>query len=113
MAPNKYREHFIMIPEDVAIQSVAKEFQINYGKKQVSVEKPSGGWLSAKEKCKEISKTIITYPNRRIILLIDFDGQRESRFNEIRGEIDPVVVGNVFILVVTLKSRILEMQAPA
>jgi len=100
MGVNKYQDHVLVLPEDDANRQIANGFILNSNVKEraIQVLPIADGWgkLVGKfqddhvEEMKKISK-------RRMVLLIDFDGQGE-RFSYVKNQIPEELQDRVFIL---------------
>ena len=79
MSVNKYRPHVFILPEDDANRQLAKgfELEVRYGRR-IQTQPEAGGWLAVceiflSEHVKEMRK----FPERRLVLLLDFDNQSD------------------------------------
>lgn len=100
MSVNKYLPHLVVLPEDAADAEIANGFslhpQINQG--AIQVLRYVGGWKVVVEKfIKDHVPKMRQYPNRRFLLLIDFD-QEQNRLNFIKQQIPDDVCDRVFVL---------------
>jgi hypothetical protein len=82
MSVNKYRPHVFVIPEDRADEQIANGFILHDQVKtnRIQVLPCAGGWSSVCEKFEtEYIQYLHTFQEGYVVLLIDFDGQYESR----------------------------------
>jgi hypothetical protein len=101
MSVNKYRPHLHVLPEDDANRQIATGFILDpdLDARVVQILPVAGGWGKVVEGFKKVHAVEMSrYPERRIVLLIDFDDQHERRMDHLRGEIPPQLNGRVFIL---------------
>ena len=81
MSVNKHRPHVLVLPEDDANRSLARGFEKSLDPvvaNRFQVMPESNGWLKVLEKfTSEYAANLNRYPNRHVILLIDFDGKSD------------------------------------
>lgn len=100
MSPNKYHPHIFVLPEDKADLQIANGFTLNLNIKRrvIQVLEEAGGWTNVLSKfLQEYSRTMQKYPQRMMILLIDFDGDL-TRFDNVTRQIPEDLQGRVFVL---------------
>lgn len=101
MSCNKYQPCVIVLPEDDANRQMALGFELHRKLKfrTLQILPVAGGWLKTVEKFKndELPK-IRSYPERRLVLLIDFDGKAEERLHYVKSQIPEDVKNRVFVL---------------
>jgi hypothetical protein len=100
MSINKYKPHIFVLPEDDASRQIANGFiQDQYlNARGIQILGPVGGWKEVLDKFREGHvPEMKRYPERRIVLLIDFDQKYEKRLSCIK-EISPELVDRVFVL---------------
>lgn len=100
MSVNKYQPHILILPEDEANSDIINGFllhpQIN--ERSIQVLPYVGGWQAVLDKfTSNFVSTMRQYPNRWIVLLIDFDG-KEDRLDYVKQQIADDVKDRVFIL---------------
>jgi len=100
MSVNRRQPHILVLPEDDANRQLANGFLLDQylstWRVQVLVE--AGGWSKVLDHF--LSDHIVEmdrYPNRFMILLIDFDG-REDRLQRAKADIPGRLTDRVFIL---------------
>jgi len=98
MSVNKDRPHVFLIPEDDANRQIANGFRLEFGNRQFHVEPVAGGWREvllrfSSDHVNEMSR----YPERLMILLLDFDRKFERR-DEAKGHIPDQLMDRVFVL---------------
>ncbi len=98
MSVNKYFKHLIVLPEDSANRQIANGFSIVCPTRQLKVENEVGGWMKVVEHLNtELVGTMRMYPDRYVVLVIDFD-EDADRLNEVRRSIPVDVSDRVFVL---------------
>jgi hypothetical protein len=103
MSANKDKPHLIIMPEDGANRQIANGFEKSgdFGNR-MQILQPSGGWSSVvSDFNKNESSRMIKYPERRVLLLIDFDNKENrftNRFAEVQSMIPSNLIHRVFIL---------------
>jgi hypothetical protein len=100
MSVNRYRPHVLVLPEDDANRQLANGFlldqHLSNWRIQVLVE--AGGWSDVLEHfLLDHVVEMNRYPDRFMILLIDFDG-REERLQYAKSRIPERLTDRVFIL---------------
>lgn len=110
MSVNKYKPHLFVLPEDDANINLANGFHLGVDLiRQMQVLSAAGGWNAALERFKsEHVKGMDEWPERFIVLLIDFDG-RENRLEIAKAAIPEHLADRVFVLGVL--SRPEELKA--
>ncbi len=101
MRNNKHKPHILVLPEDDANRQIAIGFtQDPYlNGWAIQVLKPAGGWKKVLDKFRKgHAPEMKECPERRIVLLIDFDHQAERRLKCIRCVIPDNLNDRVFIL---------------
>jgi hypothetical protein len=98
MSVNKYKPHLLVLPEDDANRQIANGFLLHPRLKSraVQVLGPADGWGKAVS-CiphQELEK----YTERRVVLLIDFDGKYPQRIDDVVKDILPQTADRVFVL---------------
>jgi len=98
MAVNKYNEHVLILPEDDANRQLANGFMLEFDTRQVQVLPVAGGWRVV---CSDFKKNHVSdmrkYPERYLVLLIDFDDDLE-RLNLVKQDIPEDLSDRVFVL---------------
>jgi hypothetical protein len=99
MSVNNYRPHVLVLPEDRANADIANGFLLNpsLDERSIQVLPYARGWLTVIEKFKGIAPTMRQYLDRRVVLLIDFDGDAD-RLDYVMGEIPDDLRNRVFVL---------------
>lgn len=98
---NKYLPHVFVLPEDDANRQIANGFILHPGLKSrvIQVLPPPGGWSHVVENfCTNQAADLRRYAERRMVLLIDYDGQFPQRLEDIREQIPVDLSERVFIL---------------
>jgi hypothetical protein len=102
MTNNKYRPHVLVLPEDKVDRQIANGFVLfnpNLNVRAIQVLPVAGGWSEVFDAFKNVHvHEMRKYPERRFILLIDFDNQVERRLNSIQCEIPDEMKDRVFVL---------------
>ena len=111
MSINKYKPHILVLPEDDANRQIANGFVLdpNLNDRAIQILPPAGGWKKVVDEFKDVhAHEMGKYPQRRIVLLIDFDRQREKRLSCIQSEIPPELIDKVFVLGVLSEPEVLK-----
>ena len=101
MSVNKFKDHILIVPEDDANRQLANGFVLHPSVRlqSVDIHPAVGGWSRVHS---ELGKTyadgLRKYPNRHLILLIDFDEQVMRRSTYFREAIPDDVSARVYIL---------------
>jgi hypothetical protein len=96
---NPYRPHVIVLPEDDADSDIANGFHIEIGSiRQMQVDPVAGGWTRVLDEFEEAHlPKMRKWHERRMVLLIDFDG-RPERFQQATARIPQDLRDRVFVL---------------
>ena len=100
MSTNKYKPHLLVLPEDDADRQIANGFILNpdLNERAIQILLPVGGWRRVVEEFQNVHAHIMQqYPERRIVLMIDFDNQAE-RLSSVKDEIPKELSDRVFVL---------------
>lgn len=100
MSINKYKPHLLVLPEDDANRQIANGFiqNINVNQQVIQILSLGDGWKKAADEITDYyASGMRQFPERRIVLLIDFD-QRENRFDYVKEKIPTDLQSRVFIL---------------
>lgn len=101
MSINSAVPHVLVLPEDDANRQIANGFVLDsrVDGRRIQVLPPAHGWMKVLDcLCKDHVKGLQTYPNRRIILLIDFDDDVAKRSEYVKTQIPPACADRVFVL---------------
>ena len=101
MSMNKYKPHIFVLPEDYANSQIANGFiQDPYlNARAIQVLPPVGGWEKVVDNFRDVhAPEMKGCPERRIVMLIDFDQQHEKRLRYVKRQISPELVDRVFVL---------------
>jgi hypothetical protein len=95
---NKYLPHLHILPEDDANREFANGFLLDdrVRERNIQVLKPAGGWVKAVDSIRSCG--LLQNPERRLLVLIDFDDNVETRLPEVLAGIPQDVVDRVYIL---------------
>jgi hypothetical protein len=95
---NKYKPHLQILPEDDANREFATGFLLESRvcERSINVLKPAGGWMKVVESIESCG--LASTPERRLLLLIDFDDDVENRLQIVRSRIPENLRERVFIL---------------
>lgn len=110
MSINKHRPHILVLPEDDANRQIANGFILNFNinERAIQVLPIADGWKKAVDKfTHDHALEMRQYPERRIVLLIDFD-KRENRFSYVEEQIPEDLKHRVFVLGVQSKPESLR-----
>ncbi|MGM3308192.1 hypothetical protein ACSQ6I_19810 [Anabaena sp. WFMT] len=116
MSINRYQPHLIVLPEDRANEEITNGFiqapNINYD--VISVERPAGGWQAVVNQfTKELVLYMKKFPQSMIVLLIDFDQDKnplnyQERLDYVNSHIPKDLIDRVFVLGVVSEPEILR-----
>jgi hypothetical protein len=115
MSTNDYRPHLLVLPEDDANRQIANGFLVEpelLNSRAIHVLPEAGGWESVLEVFRrDYVSSIRKYPERRIVLLIDFDGDFGSRKQHVDANIPTDIKERVFVLGVASEPEVLRSQS--
>jgi hypothetical protein len=98
MSVNKHRPHILVLPEEDANRQLVNGFLLEFQTHQVQPLREAGGWKKVLECFASDQVTgMEKYPNRLIILLLDFDGNGDG-FDTAIAQIPEHLRDRVFIL---------------
>jgi hypothetical protein len=100
MSVNRSRPHLLVLPEDDANRQIANGFLEDVGEqyRRIQILPAAGGWVKTVEQVTEIhASEMRKYPNRHLVLLIDFDNQPE-RLESVKSTIPGPISDRVFVL---------------
>jgi len=100
MGVNKYRPHIFVLPEDDANRQIANGFLLDpaLNERAIQILPAVGGWKRVVDKFRLVhAHEMKRYPERRIVLIIDFDDRLE-RLRHVRAEIPEQLTDRVFVL---------------
>ena len=101
MSVNAYKPHVLVLPEDDANRQIANGFQLEpaLNLRRIQILPPSGGWGRVLEAFRQTHvPELARYPERRVVLLIDFDQEVESRSTLFRECVPANVHHRVYLL---------------
>ncbi|HEY6332283.1 MAG TPA: hypothetical protein VI756_23365 [Blastocatellia bacterium] len=102
MSVNKAKPHVLVIPEDEADGDLANGFlrEIEWGlQRQMQVLPEANGWLSVLDRFESDEvEGMVRFPNRFMVLLIDFDGEFKSRLPIAKARIPEHLSERVFVI---------------
>jgi hypothetical protein len=101
MSVNAYKPHLLVLPEDRADSDIANGFinNIDVLIHAIQVLPYAGGWGKVLASFKgHYLQTMQEFPERRIVLLMDFDKKPEDRLDHIEKEIPEELKKRVFVL---------------
>lgn len=101
MSVNVYKPHVMVLPEDDANRQIVNGFLLDPSLNQRVIQPLpiAGGWAKVRE---ELSATQVVqlrkYPDRHLVLLIDFDGEVAERMQNFQEAIPDDVRDRVYLL---------------
>ena len=100
MAVNRYAPHLWVVPEDDANRQLANGFQLHLSLNGcIHVAPPCGGWAKVLDQFEAQHVTWLRkFPLRHLVLLIDFDGQFDTRSQHFRNRVPDDVSQRVYVL---------------
>jgi hypothetical protein len=100
MKVNREKEHFLVLPEDDANRQIVLGFinDLNVDNSAIQVLPIADGWKKALDQLTiNDGLRLRKYPQRRIILIIDFD-KKENRLSYVESQIPKDLKERVFVL---------------
>ena len=101
MSVSKYQPHLLVIPEDDANRQMANGFVLELDcvrLRNIQVLQVAGGWMKVLKRFQsEHVSAMEMFPERLVVLLIDFDGKAD-RLSEVAQTIPNHLIARVFIL---------------
>jgi len=101
MGINKYKPHILVLPEDDANRQILNGFLLNpaLNRSAIQILPCVGGWKKVVDTFKDVHiYEMQKYPQRNILLIIDFNDQEAMRLNHIRKQIPNQLISRVFVL---------------
>ena len=99
MGLNRYRPHVLVLPEDDADREIIIGFALESGCAQLQILRPAGGWEPVLEELNsDLAPTMRQFPNRHLVLVIDFDGLGAERLAEATSRVPADLRDRVFIV---------------
>lgn len=102
MSVNKNLPHVLVLPEDDANRQIANGFYIALDwtvRRQMQVEPVAGGWRKVLDSyVADRVAGMDRYPERFLVLLIDFDDHYAQRLPEAKGRVPERLAQRVFVL---------------
>ncbi|MDI3287949.1 hypothetical protein [Polyangium sp. 15x6] len=98
MSVNKHKPHWLILPEDDANRQIANGFLLAFPDKNIQVLPPARGWPHVRDSFeREHNGEMQRYPERLMVLLVDFDNQVDRRA-EVTSEVLDSLRDRVFVL---------------
>lgn len=100
MSINKHKPHLLVLPEDDANRQIANGFirDLNLNQRAIQILPIADGWKKAVDEfTNEHIKSMRQFPQRMIVLLIDFD-EVEDRLSYVKSHIPEDFKNRVFVL---------------
>ena len=88
---NRYKPHVLVVPEDDANRQLANGFLQNPARnlRAIQVLPPAGGWVKVLDNLLDDYHAMLDeFPQRHLVLLIDFDEQVEARLARFKDSLD-------------------------
>ena len=99
MSANKHKPHVLVLPEDDANRQIANGFFLRIAGRAWQVLPPAGGWARVIEEFeRDHVFTMRQYPDRNIVLVMDFDHQVTERLERVKAVTPPELHDRVFVL---------------
>lgn len=101
MSVNRYQPHVLVLPEDDANAQIVNGFLLEPALQlaRIQVLRPAGGWEHVLDRVRlEHAQGLRRYANRRLVLLIDFDDQIQTRAAHFASDLPPDVCNRIFLL---------------
>lgn len=101
MSVNKYQRHVLVLPEDDANRQLATGFVLDLDRSlltRIQILPEAGGWMEVLDRfTKDHVVGMSRYPDRLMVLLIDFDGKKD-RLDNAKAAIPNNLSERVFVL---------------
>jgi hypothetical protein len=100
MSADKHQPHVLVLPEDDANRQMARGFLLDQSVsiRRIQVLPVAGGWRKALDSFgAEHIREMDRYPNRSMVLLIDFDGHKE-RLTYAKTFVPDHLIDRVFVI---------------
>lgn len=112
MSVNKYKPHVWVLPEDDANRELANGFLLHPRLKltAIDVRPVARGWHKALAVVDDWAKELRTYPLRRLVLLVDLDGQGEARTQQIRDGFPADLRDRIYLLSTCEEPKALRVE---
>lgn len=101
MSTNKYKPHVLVLAEDDANRQIANGFVLApaLNERAIQILPAVGGWEKVVDAFRSVhAHEMKRYPERRVVLIIDFDDRLDERLTHIRAEIPDQLTDRVFVL---------------
>ncbi|TKD09531.1 hypothetical protein [Polyangium fumosum] len=96
MSVNKHKPHWLILPEDDANRQIATGFELSVP--NIQVLRVANGWGNVRDSFKrEHNRQMQKYPERLMVLLVDFDNQADRRA-DVTSEVLDSFRDRVFVL---------------
>lgn len=112
MSVNAYEPHLIIIPEDDATRQLAVGFTlITDFPRKIDIRQPEGGWTKVVQRCLEdYCPSMNSFPERRILLLVDFDGNPSARRDLLKSQLPEGLQERVYVIGVSSEAEDLKRR---
>lgn len=99
MSVNNYKPHVFVLPEDDANSAMANGFALEVRQpRNIQVLSPAGGWTNVRDAiASQHEKGLRMYPNRHLVLLLDFDDDLD-RGSRINGGVPDDLKSRIFVI---------------
>lgn len=99
MSANRYKRHVLVLPEDDANRQIAIGFFLKIAGRAWQILPPAGGWAKVIDDLERVHViTMRQYPDRNIVLMMDFDHQVTERLERVKAVTPPELRDRVFVL---------------
>ena len=101
MSSNKYADHLLVLLEDDANRQIANGFILHHSLNQcaIQIESEAGGWGKVKESFQDTYLADLNkYPKRRVLLIVDMDGNVKNRLENVKSVIPADLRDRVFVV---------------
>lgn len=101
MSVNVFKPHVLVLPEDDANRQIVNGFLLDpsLNLRAIQALPIAGGWVKVREDvCSTQATQLRKYPNRHLVLLIDFDGEVTERTHRFQESIPADVRDRVYLL---------------
>jgi hypothetical protein len=111
MSVNKFKPHVYIIPEDRANEQIANGFVLHdqVKQRQVQILPCAGGWSDVLQRFQtEFIQHLQKHKDGHLIMLVDFDGQFDSRHTKFQQVTPEVLKSRVFVIGVKQTPELLK-----
>ncbi len=101
MSVNKHKPHVLVLPEDDANRQIAEGFTLDPSihDRNIQILPVAGGWTAVRDAFIAVHQSrMLSNPWTWMVLLVDFDGRGEERWNAVTSCVEQSLRHRVFVL---------------